>query len=99
MIEVHAVDVRHLLPGLDGPAGHQVVHLPHVDPDRVGVAGVVEVAPDDWEDSTPDGLQSNLIVQAGGKVQPEHGVAVGVLDHEDVRHHHRHELLVLRHLG
>ena len=98
LTEVHAVDVRHLLPGQDGPAGHQVVHLPHVDPDRVGVAGVVEVTPDDGEDSTADCLQSDLIVLAGGQVQSEHGVTVGVLDHEDVRHHHRHELLLLGHL-
>ena len=98
LTEVHAVDVGHLLPGLDGPAGQEVVHLPHVDPDRVGVAGVVEVAPDDREDSAPDGLQADLVVLAGGQVQSEHGVAVGVLDHEDLGHHQSHELLILCHL-
>ena len=98
LAEVHAVDVRHLLPGQDGPAAHQVVQLPHVDPDSVGVAGVVEVAPDDWEDSTADGLQTDLVILTGGQVQSEHGVTVGVLDHEDVRHHQHQELLILRHL-
>ena len=50
--EVHAVDVRQLLPGQHRPAGHQVVDLPHVEPDGVGGAGVVEVTPDDRINST-----------------------------------------------
>ena len=98
LTEVHAVDVSHFLPGLDGPAGQEVVHLPHVDPDRVGVTGVVEVASDDREDSAADGFQADLVVLAGRQVQSEHGVAVGVLDHEDLGQHQSKELLILRHL-
>ena len=98
LTEVHAVDVGHLLPGLDGPAGQEVVHLPHVDPDCVGVAGVVEEAPDDREDSAADGLESDLVALTGGHIQPEHGVTVGVLDHEDVGQHQSHELLLIGHL-
>ena len=98
LTEVHAVDVGHLLPLLDGPAGHQVVDLPHVDPDSVGAAGVVEVTPDNREDATANRLQPDLVILTGGQVQSEHGVTVGVLDHEDLRHHHHHELLSLGHL-
>ena len=65
LTEVHAVDVGHLLPLLDGPAGHQVVHLPHVDPDSVGAAGVVEVTPNDRKDAAADGLLSREMGRRG----------------------------------
>ena len=50
--EVHAVDVRDLLPPGDGGAGHHVVHLPHVHPDCVRAARVVEEASNHGEHPT-----------------------------------------------
>ena len=40
---VHAVDVSHLLPRLDGVAGHHVVHLANIDPHSVWTTGVIEI--------------------------------------------------------
>ena len=53
LAEVHAVDVRHLLPGHHRPAGHQVVDPPHIESDRVGGTGVVEQS-QSWVNCTSD---------------------------------------------
>ena len=58
LTEVHAVDVGHLLPGPHRPAGHQVVDPAHVEPYRVGGAGVIEEAADDRIDSAACRLSS-----------------------------------------
>ena len=49
---VHAVDVSHLLPLLDGVAGHHVVHLTHIHSHCVWTTRVIEVTSYHWIIST-----------------------------------------------